>query len=366
MEDIKQPTTKELTDKAFGAARVPIPGMPADAAAAAPVPPVVPPAAAAIPDTVAGAVETPVPEPKNYDDITEEEFDALLAKRSKGKVKTIKELTDEAPPVKTAKELAEEEEAEKTQALAWAISAGKVKREDYDNSVKDKSKTAREIALTILTKEWMDEDKALAEGDCEELFKDMFFEQEPEASNKRKSAQKRMDKLAADHLAQYSGMDTIHEDYRGYKTTESNKSAIGKKVDSVFETVTTEMKLTGNIEGTDVEIAFALDAADLKEIKKASKKVILEQCLAKGIDPKNLKESEVKDLILYDIKAKTYDKAIAHTANESYKKGKLDWEAEHKGILQKTVSQQPYMGKPGQTSNETKRLTNIAFPYKNN
>ena len=291
---------------------------------------------------------TPAAPTFNIDDLTDDQINELIAKKTKGKVKTLAELNEEQPPVKTKAELEKEEEEERAQALAWSISQGKIKKEDYDKAITDQSKSKRDIALSILTSQWMENDKTLTPEDCQELFKDMFFEGEKDDTPKRKAAIKQMDSIADNYLKQYSdlSMDKIHEGYRTYKTSESNKSAISKKVDTVFDSIASELKLTSKIEDTDVEIPFSLDAAELKAIKKASKATILEQCAAKGIDPSKLKDSEIQDVINYDIKAKYFDKAVAHATSEGYKKGALDKEAAFKNIPVREADTMAWMAKP--------------------
>ena len=142
----------EGTSKAFSnpLAKVPIAPMRGVSEGAAQDPAPKDPATPADPapkETAAPATPaTPAAPTFNIDDLTDDQINELIAKKTKGKVKTLAELNEEQPPVKTKAELEKEEEEERAQALAWSISQGKIKKEDYDKAITDQSKSKRDIA----------------------------------------------------------------------------------------------------------------------------------------------------------------------------------------------------------------------------
>src|ERR1700748_3604735 len=152
--------------------------------------PVVAAPVAATPTT---PVENPAKAEFNIDELTDDQINELIAKKTGGKVKSLSELNKPEP--KTKEELEKEQEKRDADALSWAIETGKVKMVDYDNSIKGQAKTDREIVLADFIAEVQAEDKEITIEEAEEMFKDAYHEHD-DTSKLYKIGQKEIKRLA--------------------------------------------------------------------------------------------------------------------------------------------------------------------------
>lgn len=307
----------------------------------------------------------------NYEDISDEELNKILAKRTKGAVKSLEDFTPKV--VKTKEELAEEEERQNTAAITWALTSGKVKREDYDTAIREKDKSNRDLALTLFTAELKSEDSKITPEEAEEMFKEYFMEDAEEGNTQRKLRLKEMNKTAdAYRKEKYGFIDNISPDYKQHLTTEENKKLIGQKMADVFDTFAPEIELkstytpAGAADGETSELSFAykIDDAELKSIKKDTKERLVNMLTKLSVDPATITDESIKEEFNSVVRARYFDKIVAHAVTESANKAKLDTEAYYKNIPVRTPNfasgQQP--GKSTSKIREFSAAEKEAFP----
>lgn len=280
----------------------------------------------------------------NFDELSDEQRNEWLAKLTKGKIKSIEDLTPAAPPVqKTREELEREEEEERNEAISHAFSSGKIKKDDYDRAVSTRSKSEREIAFDLFASDVKAFDKDLTSEEISLLFSEQFGENESEGSLKYKRGQAEIQRIAQNHLAQFPTAEQMVEDFRMQKKAEYNKSQLGKMVDQAFETISDNMAFKFKYKNaseadTEVDLSYAIDEADLKSIKRDAKKNIVGFYTQLGVDIKDVKEADLLDAINTDLKSKLFDKIVPTIAALAAEKGRMDTEAIHKNIPVRTTN----------------------------
>lgn len=257
----------------------------------------------------------------NIDDLTDDQINALIEKKTGGKVKTLAELNE--PPAKTKEELEKEKETRKADALTWAFDNKKIKKEDYDNAIIGKSKSDRDIALSVFTTEAQAENKDLTTEEAEELFKDAYHEIDPE-SNLYKIGQKEIKKLAdatrkekfniPDYEAEFDEFTELNNNFKAYKATVKKVAADiskefeikqpyqyldGAKEDIIYKIPMDEKLFNKILADATTEVEFLnrnsngkIDEKQLaKEIQHHMKAVMFDQAIQNLLD-QNTKEVE--------------------------------------------------------------------------
>ena len=210
-------------------------------------------------------IPPPPPAVVNYEDMPEDEFLKLYEKRTGKKAKSLDDLKDPPKP-STAEELQAQALKEQTEALEWAWESNKVTKELYDKSIADKSRSKREIALSLFTKELKEEDKDLTPEECEERFKDFYHEGEDETSWLFKKGVKDINAAADNYLAQYSVIDKLPEEYREVKTLAARQKAFAKQVNEIVKEVPKTLKFTyptgEELDGKPVQFEYDIPVDD--------------------------------------------------------------------------------------------------------
>lgn len=204
------------------------------------------------------------------EDLTDEELEELFSKRA-GKRVSLK--GQEPEKVLTAEEKVELEKAEKAESLAWAVTHNKLDKDLYDKALVDKSKTKRDIALSLFTAEAKADDKDLTDEECLQMFSDYYAEDEEDTSWKRKRRLAEMNTVADNYLAQYNSIDSITEDYRTFKTTAEKQESYSKSIKAIAKEIPAELSFkipfTG-VDGKAVEVEYKVPV-DPKVIEKLYK-----------------------------------------------------------------------------------------------
>lgn len=327
---------KSATERAFGK-----PGVQAQNNAAPKPEPVKPnestpqPPAAQAPENKPDE-QKPAQGPVDLDAISDEEFEKQLAKRTKGAFKSLGDLKVE--PKKTKEELAAEAEDERTAALNHALVSGKVKREDYERAISGKDKENRAVALDLFARDVREIDPKLKDEEVEEMFKDHYREELSDDDPKRKVRIKEMNALADRFKKEnYGFLDTIEPEYREHRTAEANRTAIGKKLDTLFEAVVPNQTYTTTYSDTDgteqtMELSYPIDDAELKSIKREVKKNLSELYGKYGVKVEDVKDVDVTAEINSVIKARTVDKMVPVLMKNAAEKAVKDLRAHLKAI----------------------------------
>src|SRR6185436_2281771 len=278
----------------------------------------------------------------NYDEMPDEEFDKILAKRTKGAVKSISDL-QVPPPTKTKEELAAQEEKKKADALAWKLSTGNIKREDYETALGIRSKTNREIALSLFSDEMKEIDPKITADEVEEYFRDYYREELDDTDPKRTILLKEMNSKADGFKKEKAGfIDTIDPEYRAFNTKQQNIKAIGKQIDTVFDALPAELTSKGTYkkhlsakpegEDAEIEIPYTIEDADFKAIKKEVRSHMMNYLNEINADPKDIKDADIQNQINLQLKSRLWDKVVPLLISQAAEKGKMDTLAEAKAI----------------------------------
>lgn len=359
VEPVVKASAEEIsngTARAFGgpqkAGVMPTPATPATPAPVEPV--------AATPNTpvVPGpqtAPETPVAAAPSAAEISDEQFEMELAKRTKGKIKSLSDLNPPAP--KSAEEIQAAIEKEKQDAFQWALANGKTKQEDYDKAILGRAKTNREIALNLFSEEVLAINSKATPAEIEEQFKDAYGEELDEDSPLRKLRQRQMDKLADEYRAAIGkDIDNIEPAYKEYQQSLRHKADYDKQVDEVLQEAPAALNFPvkyTNAAGAEVEmdLAYEIEPSDLKQLKKDMRSEGIYQSM--GGAEREFKKAELQEAFNYNLKALAFDKMIAKIASDAANKAAMDTAAHYKSI----PARQPNpSGAPPDSSLSTKKM----------
>lgn len=280
-------------------------------------------------------VEAAVKPVINFDELTEEEQDDFISKLTKGKVKSVKSITEE-PAIETAEQKAEKARKKTQDALEWALGTNEVKREDYDRAIVVKGKTNREIALDLFTNELKEDNPKITGDEAEELFKDYYMEEAEDTNTSRQLRQKEMNRVADRYRTDVtSSIDGIEGKYDTYQAGAQRYTAYGKQVDAIFDSIPKDRTIKFSYEGPDgnpmeVELPYSLDEADIKSVKRNIRSN--EAYRALGGHEKDLKEKEVIGAIEYDLGPLIANKYLPTIAKSIAEKARKDTEAFYKAI----------------------------------
>lgn len=253
--------------------------------------------------------------PVSFNDLPDDEFEKELSRRLGRKAK-LEDLKTPAPRP-TKEELEEQAAKEERDALSWAFGTGKVKKEDYEKSIVEKSKTAREIALAKYTAELKEVDNKLTDSDCEEMFKDEYYEGDEESAPRRQRALKKMEREAKEYLAKYKELDGVVDEYRSYSKDQSNQKSYSKAVKSTIDTLPKEIVIelpdfdeNGNEIQTPVSVEIAKEIFD--ELRKNFNSQSMYEGL--GFNKAEVSEEVLKEHMQYHLDALAYKKAAQQLA----------------------------------------------------
>lgn len=324
-----------------------------------PVPPVAQAAAepAETPPVPPEPAKTPAAPVFNYDELSDDQKSEMISKLSGGRIKSIDELN---PPVqKTAEELEKEQQQLRTSALTWALENGKVKQDDYDKSIVDKSKSDRELALAVFTANLRETDKDIEDDEAEELFKDAYHEGADEKSKLYSVGQNQIKKLAdAYRKENFSKIDNIEPEYKEYLQTENQfkgyKAVVKKIVGELPKELSVDIPFK-NIDGTSTTLNYKV-AVD----EKVMGKLLSDYTSQKAFVTRNvMSEGKIDDKVIAQemnmlVKSMMFDKVMPQILKEHGDK-----------VEQLLMVQLGNKRQPGAQLNTGKQNTETKAPVKN-
>jgi len=332
-ENVITPEQSKLnTEKAFGLNTAPKLTMPAPADTTPPAPAAAPTATPPAPADVTPPAEAPK---NSYEDISDEELEKLLAKRTGGKVKSLADLQEPAPKP-TAAELEELEKKEKQEAIEWALGNERISREEYETAIAEKAKSNRDIALSLLTQELRESDPKITAEEVEEIFRDIYHEDKDEDSSIRKTSQKQIDKIAADYRKEKFGkVDSIDGDFKSYKEDTNRHKSYTKQAKAALEALPKDYTIKVPITSEDgktaeLELSYKYDEADLKAAEKFA--VDYQAYRAIGADKADVKDKAIANLYTDHLTRITAEKRTAYLLQESVKQAIHQTKAAFKNI----------------------------------
>lgn len=267
------------------------------------------------------AVDQPATE---GDEMSDEAFNKMLAKKSGGKYKTLEELT----PTKqdTPEEIEAAKSKRKTEAHIWAIESGKTTKEKYDQAIKDSTRTDRDIALALFTTNLQEDDKNITSEEAAEIFADTFHESAEENSRLRKTGQSQIEKIAAQYRKEnFAFLDEIEPEYNEIVEAQNQyqgyKGRVKEIGDKIPKTILVEVPYT-DVDGNAVTLKheFAVDDSAFKKVLdevRSQSSFTIKNVTTNG----KITDKDVETDILNRIKAATYDNAIKSMYEAGLKKG---------------------------------------------
>lgn len=247
---------------------------------------------------------------------------------------TIKEITNPKPQP-TREEIEAAEQQEKADAFDWALKSGVFKKEDYDKSVIEKSKSARDIAFGLFADEYKAENATAKDDEIEQKFKEFYAEYDEPDTWRHKQGQKQMKKVADEYLKQFNNIDSHYDSYKQYKTVAEKSKAFKSTLKGVAESLPSEItfEIPVEKEGKTENIAYAFPVdADMKEdiYKEYSKNNWAFDAF--GAAQNEVKAKDLIEAMTGTLNAKYVGKMIQHIASEHGKRMRQDLLAELKGI----------------------------------
>lgn len=294
-------------------------------------------------------------------EMSDEDFEKELARRTKGSIKSLAELQ---PPVKkTQAEIEAEEEKEKVDALEWKLSTGTITRKDYEAAILERAKSSRDIALSVFAAEMKEIQADISDEDIEEQFRDYYMEEADDTDPKRKMRLKEMNKVADTQRKERSGfLDTIDPEYKTFKEKQANKKAISTQVDAIFESIPNEISSTSKYknaagEDVDVSVTYKIDDAELKAIKKEARANALGYFEQIGISANEVKDAAIANEINSIIRGRLHEKMLANAITEAASKGMRDAEVYYKNIPVRNANLNPGSNDTGNTKGKYRVFT---------
>ncbi len=257
-------------------------------------------------------------------EISDDEFNKILAKKSGGKYKSLEELNPPAQP--TAEEVEAQKNQRKTAAHLWAIESGKTTKEKYDQAIKESGRTDRDIALSVFTKSLKEDDKNITTEEAEEIFNDTFHQDKEEDSRLRKNGDNQIKKMAdAYRKENISFLDEIEPEYDQVVATQNQYQAYKGRIKELGEKIPKVMSIEmpyENVDGTKVTLTQTFDVDDTV-IKKVLDEVRGQNFFTvKNVTTNGkITDKELDAEITSRIKAATYDAAIKSMYAAGLKKG---------------------------------------------
>lgn len=258
------------------------------------------------------------------DDMSEDDFNKLLAKRTGGKFKSLTDLTPAAQP--TPQEIEAANNKKKTDAHLWAIESGKITKEKYDQTIKDSTRGDRDIALALFTNSLKEEDKNITTEEAAEIFADTFHEAAEEGSRLKKTGEAQIKKMADQYRKEnLSILDEIEPAYDEVVQTQTQyqgyKSRVKEVSEKIPKTMPVEVAYT-DVDGNAVTLTheFAVEESVIKKVVdevRSQNSFTIKNVTTNG----KITDKEVEADILNRIKAATYDSAIKSMYEAGLKKG---------------------------------------------
>lgn len=275
-------------------------------------------------------------------EITDEQFEAYLAKKTNGRVTKLADL-DEPIAQPTPEQIAEQVKKKKSDGLAWAIGSQRINQEDYERAVVIGSKAEREIALELFAANVREIDPKITEDEIGQRFQDYYREELDDNDPMRVLAQKDMSKNVAAYRNDITGKVTnVEKDYDEYLTSTRTIKAFNKQVNTAFKEdlpASIELEYTfPHADGTEhtVKIPFAIDEKVSKSVRDSfqGNRTLFDEI--KGKDGK-VTNKDIVEAALYSIKANAFD-AIPAMLRDAATAAKIATEAYYKGIPERRAS----------------------------
>ena len=211
------------------------------------------------------ATETPAaPTEKakiDVDSLSDEDLDALMKKRFG---KSLSEINP--PKEKSPEEIAKEKEQRKNEALAWALTNDKLKKEDYDRVASERGKTDRELALKTFASSLMAEDKDITFEEAEEIFKDTYHELQDEDSKLYAIGQKEIKKLAESYRKEtFAPVDSIEQEYDNVIQSQNQYKAYKGQIKTLTSELPKELSFEvshKDVDGKESPITYKIPMDD--------------------------------------------------------------------------------------------------------
>lgn len=257
-------------------------------------------------------------------DMSDEDFNKILAKRTGGKFNSVADLTPTAQP--TPQEVEAAKNKKKTDAHLWAIETGFTTKEKYDQAVKDSTRGDRDIALSLFTAGLKEEDKNITAEEATEIFADTFHEGAEENSRLKKTGEDQIRKIAAQYRKENSSiLDEIEPAFDQVVQTQTQyqgyKSKVKEIVEKIPKTIPIEVAYT-DVDGNAITLTheFVVEDSVIKKVLdevRSQSSFTIKNVTSNG----KITDKEVEADILNRIKAATYDTAIKSMYEAGLKKG---------------------------------------------
>lgn len=274
------------------------------------------------------------PKTLSFKDLSEQEKLEAINEQLGTNYKSLAEMRPKE--VKSKEQIAEEKENKKQKALSWGVENKKLKLEEYEKSIIDKSKSPRDLALAIFTLELQEENPKTTAEEAEEQFKDYYREELEDNSPIRKLRQKEMDKVVSGYLKDnYGKIDTLEQEYESHESSVQAQENYGRLVKTVSADLPKELTFSVphiTVEGaeTTLEYKFPLEDSDIKDAKKNF--LSAEMYEAMGGDKANLKDSDLSGEMKNYIRSQKFDKIVAAIASQHAERSNAELLAKLKAI----------------------------------
>lgn len=287
--------------------------------------------------TLEKPIETPIVEiakPLSFKDLSDQDKLDAINEQLGTNYKSLAEMRPKE--VKTKEQVAEEKENKKQKALSWGYDNKKLKLEEYEKSIIDKSKSPRDLALAIFTKELQEENSKTTPEEAEEQFKDYYREELEDNSPIRKLRQKEMDKVVSGYLKEnYGKIDTLEQEYENHETSVQSQENYGRLVKTVSADLPKELTFSVphiTVDGveTTLEYKFPLDDGDIKDAKKNF--LSAEMYEAMGGDKVSLNDADLSGEMKNYIRSQKIEKIVAAIAMQHAEKSNSELMARLKAI----------------------------------
>lgn len=256
----------------------------------------------------------------NIDNLTDDEINNLIEKRT-GKKVSLADLTK--PEQKTPEEIEKAAQKRNSDALAWAIESGEITKEQYDAAIVGKSKTDRDIALALFTADALADDKDLTPEECEEMFKDAYHETD-DTTKLYKVGQKEIKKLADAYREKNFGvLDEIGPKYDETVQTQDRFKAYKSTVKKVADEMPKEIEVKQMykyLDGKEEEITYKIPVNEkvLASLVKDASSLSSFQSENFFNEGKFDEKQQAKKLS-YHLKAQSFDEVIAEVIKQTTK-----------------------------------------------
>lgn len=179
-----------------------------------------------------------------------------------------KTLAEARPEKKLTKEQIEAAADEKKRnAMAWALQEGKIDNQKIEKAVSARQKADRELALSVYVDELREENPKISEEEAEEHFKNHYHEDLDINDPVRKSAMKRMSRIAESVRTEATkDYDSLESQYDEHVTSTANYASFTDRVKKVVKEKTSSVapiSYTHKLEdGSEETFDFPIEITD--------------------------------------------------------------------------------------------------------